>query len=107
MIKRQNKFVLKLRVIYKLRYRGYVYDTDTGLYYLQSRYYDPKTGRFINADDTAFIGSSVTFINGHAFCIIKDGKKLKMLNYQNEDRCAKAVDWNKIKSRFIAAFCIK
>ena len=32
------------------RYRGYVYDTDTGLYYLQSRYYDPKTGRFINAD---------------------------------------------------------
>lgn len=32
------------------RYRGYVYDTDTGLYYLQSRYYDPVTGRFINAD---------------------------------------------------------
>ena len=30
-----------------------------------------------------------------------------MLNYQNEDRCAKAVNWNKIKSRFIAAFCIK
>ena len=51
--------------------------------------------------------ASVTFINGHAFCIIKDGKKLKMLNYQNEDRCAKAVDWNNIKSRFIAAFCIK
>ena len=32
------------------RYRGYVYDTDTGLYYLQSRYYDPQTGRFINGD---------------------------------------------------------
>ena len=32
------------------RYRGYVYDDETGLYYLQSRYYDPKTGRFINAD---------------------------------------------------------
>ena len=26
------------------RYRGYVYDTDTGLYYLQTRYYDPTTG---------------------------------------------------------------
>ena len=51
--------------------------------------------------------ASVVSINGHAFCIIKDGKKLKMLNYRNEDRCAKAVDWNKIKSRFIAAFCIK
>ena len=32
------------------RYRGYYYDTETGLYYLNSRYYDPATGRFINAD---------------------------------------------------------
>ena len=33
-----------------LLYRGYVYDTETGLYYLQSRYYNPGWGRFINAD---------------------------------------------------------
>ena len=33
-----------------LRYRGYVYDTETGLYYLQSRYYNPGWGRFINVD---------------------------------------------------------
>ena len=33
-----------------LRYRGYYYDTETGFYYLQSRYYDPVTHRFINAD---------------------------------------------------------
>ena len=33
-----------------LRYRGYYYDQETGLYYLQSRYYDPETGRFISAD---------------------------------------------------------
>ena len=32
------------------RYRSYVYDEETGLYYLQSRYYDPLTGRFVNAD---------------------------------------------------------
>lgn len=32
------------------RYRGYFYDTETGLYYLGSRYYNPETGRFINAD---------------------------------------------------------
>ena len=31
-------------------YRGYRYDAETGLYYLSSRYYDPETGRFINAD---------------------------------------------------------
>ena len=34
------------------RYRGYYYDTETGLYYLNSRYYDPEVGRWINADDT-------------------------------------------------------
>jgi RHS repeat-associated protein len=34
-----------------LRYRGYYYDSDTGFYYLQSRYCDPVTHRFINADD--------------------------------------------------------
>ena len=34
-----------------LRYRGYVYDQETGFYYLQSRYYDPALGRFISADD--------------------------------------------------------
>ena len=32
------------------RYRGYMYDAESGLYYLGSRYYDPETGRFINAD---------------------------------------------------------
>jgi len=35
------------------RYRGYYYDRETGLYYLQSRYYDPGNGRFINADTIA------------------------------------------------------
>ena len=39
-----------------LRYRGYVYDRETGLYYLQSRYYNPTWGRFINADDPGYMG---------------------------------------------------
>ena len=38
-----------------LRYRGYVYDNETQLYYLQSRYYDPEIGRFINADDVEIL----------------------------------------------------
>ncbi len=33
------------------RYRGYYYDSESGLYYLQSRYYSPEWGRFVNADD--------------------------------------------------------
>lgn len=37
------------------RYREYCWDDETGLYYLNSRYYDPAVGRFINADDPALI----------------------------------------------------
>ena len=33
-----------------IRYRGYYYDTETGLYYLQSRYYDAEVGRFVSSD---------------------------------------------------------
>ena len=53
-----------------VRYRGYVYDSETGLYYLQSRYYDPETGRFLNADDVDFIGYSgeVLSYNAFAYC---------------------------------------
>ena len=39
-----------------LRYRGYYYDADTDLYYLQSRYYDSNIGRFINADEPIVLG---------------------------------------------------
>ena len=49
-----------------IRYRGY-YDTETGLYYLQSRYYDPDTGRFINADDVAFLGATGTALSCNLF----------------------------------------
>lgn len=39
------------------RYRGYYYDTESSLYYLNSRYYDPETGRFINADEVSYLGA--------------------------------------------------
>ena len=45
------------------RYRGYFYDTETGFYYLNSRYYNPEVGRFINADTTDVLSSSFDFPN--------------------------------------------
>ena len=44
-----------------IRYRGYYYDVETGLYYLQSRYYDPETGRFISPDVIAEGGNIYTY----------------------------------------------
>ena len=51
-----------------LRYRSYVYDENTGLYYLQSRYYDPAMGRFINADNYPSTGQGLTGNNMFAYC---------------------------------------
>ncbi|MBE6990664.1 MAG: RHS repeat-associated core domain-containing protein, partial [Ruminococcaceae bacterium] len=59
-----------------LRYRGYVYDTETGLYYLGSRYYNPAWGRFINADTPAVLTSSAAcpLLHFPPFCgkIVRD-----------------------------------
>ena len=50
------------------RYRGYYYDADLGMYYLQSRYYDPNTCRFINADGYVSTGQGVLGYNMFAYC---------------------------------------
>ncbi|MDR1002901.1 MAG: RHS repeat-associated core domain-containing protein [Oscillospiraceae bacterium] len=48
------------------RYRGYRYDAETGLYYLQSRYYDAAMGRFVNADGQ--INPDTTGANLFVYC---------------------------------------
>ena len=58
-----------IREINPIRYRGYVYDTETSLYYLQSRYYDPFAGRFLNADVYADTQSGTPLsTNMFAYC---------------------------------------
>ena len=54
-----------------IRYRGYYYDTETGFYYLQTRYYDPTICRFINADNYELISTlaqTVGQLNMYAYC---------------------------------------
>ena len=51
------------------RYRGYYYDTETELYYLQSRYYDPKLCRFINMDSLEYAEPErINGLNLFAYC---------------------------------------
>ena len=56
-----------------IRYRGYYYDSETGLYYLGSRYYDPQVRRFINADGATLVtvnpySNGLTDKNYFAYC---------------------------------------
>ena len=54
--------------IQPIRYRSYYYDSDTGLYYLQSRYYDPVTHRFINSDDLVVTNENAQGNNLFIYC---------------------------------------
>lgn len=50
------------------RYRSYYYDSESGLYYLMSRYYDPVTHRFLNADGYLQAGEDILDVNMFAYC---------------------------------------
>ncbi len=50
------------------RYRGYYFDVEIGLYYLQTRYYDPVTGRFLNADTIFDPNVAFSSYNLFAYC---------------------------------------
>ena len=59
-----------IAIINALRYRGYFYDTETKFYYLESRYYDPQTQRFLNSDriEVLGVGGDILSYNGFAYC---------------------------------------
>ncbi len=75
-----------------LRYRGYYYDSETGLYYLLSRYYDPETGRFVNSDNViSGTGNSVQGFNLYVYCFNNP--------VNLTDETGNWPTWNRIKQR--------
>ena len=69
LVKLEDSTANSVGTLNPFRYRGYYYDTETSLYYLQSRYYDPEVGRFINADAFASTDiSSPLSTNMFAYC---------------------------------------
>ncbi len=77
------------------RYRGYYYDEESGLYYLNSRYYDPVTGRFINADGYLGANGDMLAYNLFAYC------SNNPINYSDPTGTFKL--WNAIKN-FVKSF---
>lgn len=52
-----------------IRYRSYYYDTETKLYFLKTRYYDPETGRLVTIDDARYLDpNSINGLNLYAYC---------------------------------------
>ncbi len=66
------------------RYRSYYYDFETGLYYLNSRYYDPEIGRFINIDDIKIFNTTKDLVNGinlYTYCLNNPVNKTDFLGF--------------------------
>ena len=52
------------------RYRSYYFDTETNLYFLKTRYYDPEVGRFTTIDDISYLNpDSINGLNLYAYCL--------------------------------------
>lgn len=69
----------KIAELNPFRYRSYYFDTETKLYYLNSRYYDPQLGRFINADNLSILditASSFGGLNLYSYCLNNPINKL-------------------------------
>ena len=97
-----------------LTYRSYVYDHETGLYYVSSRYYDPEIDRFINADVLVSTGQGMLGNNMFAYCrnnpvcrkditgttdvaLLEDGT-----NLLNEEKCFDGAQINNGGSSYIS-----
>ena len=75
-----------------LRYRGYYYDAETELYYLNSRYYDPDTGRFLNADEVDFLGADKSLSSYNLFIYCKNNP----INHFDVDGNWSLPNWAKV-----------
>ncbi len=74
------------------RYRGYYYDTETGLYYISSRYYDPELRRFISADDMDVLSTeqgNINQYNLYAYCLNNPVNRVDVEGYFSIPNIAK------------------
>ena len=103
-ISKTGTMAATLGTVNPFRYRGYVYDEETRLYYLRSRYYNPVWKRFVNADH---IGERNLFLycrNSPVFRVDNNGNKSNTCNYplfQGEfgDKMERVSNFSKLQRR--------
>lgn len=88
------------------RYRSYYYDSESGFYYLNSRYYDPQTGRFISPDDLDYlgVGGSVLSFNLFSYC---ENDPINNADYNGNNKWGKLnlLDYRNIHKKIQEWFC--
>ena len=75
-----NDILKNIADVLPMRYRGYFFDNDTGLYYIQGRYYNPEMCRFINADRISDIGYNGTALNYNLYTYCKNNPMMYVID---------------------------
>lgn len=79
------------------RYRGYFFDNEIGCYYLQSRYYNPSIGRFVNSDEVQMLSLFKTLFTVNLFVYCRSNPSV----YEDNFGCFGISDlWSAIKDSF-------
>ena len=79
LISKTGSLAATIGTLNPFRYRGYVYDEETGLYYLRSRYYNPVWKRFINADRILCREGASIEANAFAYCFNSPKKTTRIM----------------------------
>ncbi len=87
---------MKADLLNPFAYRGYCYDYDMGMYYLQSRYYDPEVGRFINSDSTDYLDYTGTVLGCNLFAYCENDP----VNFVDANGTSKVETLNKIAKNY-------
>ncbi len=96
----ENSNTLYIALKNPFRYRSYYYDLETGLYYLNSRYYDPELGRFVNVDGINYLDTNnINGLNLYAYCL---NNPIMLTDSQGTGWLTDA--WNNIKNFFVKSW---
>ena len=77
-----------------IRYRGYYYDVESGMYYLQTRYYDPQIGQFISPDSPEYLDpENLTGLNLYAYCNYNPVMYFDPQGTNAADNISSVIDW--------------
>ncbi len=105
-IGRTGSLVSTLGYLNPFRYRGYIYDEETGLYYLRSRYYNPEWGRFINADVLLGKRGALLSHNLFAYCKNVPVMRLDCSGYADKNVNSLITEITEItQERYLTIFC--
>jgi RHS repeat-associated protein len=102
-----DETIEQLKLVLPMTYRGYCYDYDSGLYFIQNRYYNPEIGRFINVDNINSLITAKIVLDFNLFAYCGNNPITYSLKYKDKSEYLTIESnyaYNKSKSNIINSY---